>query len=277
MNLQQFLARAGIASRRKAAHLIETGHIQVNGRPVIAMGVVVDPEHDDVRMDGERVRPERPAYVLLHKPRGIITTLKDPEGRRTVGEFVASVPARVVPVGRLEWETEGVLLLTNDGELAAALLHPSRRVERVYHAKLKGTLAREDLEKLRRGVRLEDGVARADRVKVLASTGKHTWVELALHEGRNRQIHRMALAIRHPVLKLARVSFAGLGVGDLRPGEWRYLTRAEIDRLRQAVTKAAAPDPDARSRDRAAGRWSRAGRGGSQARPGSRSDHRARR
>ncbi|MEK6606201.1 MAG: pseudouridine synthase [Myxococcota bacterium] len=277
MRLQRFVTAAGLAARRKASLLVRQGKVAVNGHVVRDPVAEIDAAHDDVRVEGKRAIIQDKATVLLCKPRGVVTTLDDPEGRQTVIDLVRGVGARVVPVGRLDYHTEGVLLLTNDGELANTLLHPSRRVERVYHAKLKGTLAREDLEKLRRGVRLEDGVARADRVKVLASTGKHTWVELALHEGRNRQIHRMALAIRHPVLKLARVSFAGLGVGDLRPGEWRYLTRAEIDRLRLAVTPPGAPDPDARSRDRAAGRWSRAGRGGSQARPGSRSDHRARR
>lgn len=235
MRLQRYLARAGSASRRGAEEIIRNGRVTIGGKRTndpaaeVATGV-------EVRVDGRLVRIEDLLTLLMHKPPGILTTTRDPDGRRTVidllGRFGQSV--RLFPVGRLDYHTQGVLLLTNDGDLMQHLLHPSHRIERVYQAKLQGLVRPEAIARLRRGVRLADGPARADRVRVVGDTGKHTWIEVALHEGRNRQIHRMAEAIGYRVTKLVRTSFAGLEVGDLMPGRWRELSRRELAVLRRA-------------------------------------------
>jgi 23S rRNA pseudouridine2605 synthase len=251
MRLQRYLARTGVASRRKAEDLIRSGRVTVDGRRVTDPATEVA-ARAQVRVAGHRVTLQEATTIVMHKPPGVVTTTNDPEGRRTVMDLIGRYGrgTRLFPVGRLDYHTQGVLLLTNDGDLMQELLHPSRRVERVYHAKLGGRVGPDLVARLRRGVRLEDGMARADRVRILGDTGKHTWVEIALHEGRNRMVHRMAGALGHRVLKLARVRFAGLGVDDLRPGEWRPLSRREI----QGLSRTEAP---ASSRPRRAGARSR--------------------
>jgi 23S rRNA pseudouridine2605 synthase len=232
--LQKVLAQAGIASRRSAEELITAGRVRVNGRIVRELGARADPNRDRVEVDGKRLVAERPVYFLMHKPRGVVTTLDDPEGRKTVKDLLHSVNERVFPVGRLDFQTSGALLLTNDGALAQALLHPTRAVPKTYNAKLEGQLDQARLELLRAGVVLDDGHKTAPaEVKVLRTDPKHTSVEITIAEGKNRQIHRMGDAVGRAVLRLTRISFAGLTVDGLRPGQLRPLSALELADLKQ--------------------------------------------
>jgi 23S rRNA pseudouridine2605 synthase len=230
--LQKILAHAGIASRRAAEKLIAEGHVRVNGRVVTELGTRADVRNDKIEVDGRRIVPERPAYYLVHKPRDFVTTLKDPEGRPHLGQILGKIPERVYPVGRLDYHTSGVLVATNDGDLADALLNAD--VPKVYAAKLKGMLDVPELDKLRNGVKLDDGyVTKPCELFVIREESRNTWIQITLHEGKPRQIHRMADAIGHPVQRLARTGFAGLTVEGLRPGDSRPLTGKEIDRLKK--------------------------------------------
>jgi len=231
--LQKILARAGVASRRAAEELITNGRVRVNGRIVTELGTQADGRRDRVEVDGRRVVFEHSAYYLLHKPRGVVSTLRDPEGRPSLEELLARFPERLFPIGRLDFHTSGALLVTNDGELADALLHPSREVPKVYVAKLRGDVDAEALEALRNGVELDDGhmTAPAD-VIVLREESGSTWVRITIHEGRNRQIVRMGEAVGHPVSRLARISFAGIDTEGLRPGQMRPLDEKEVEKLK---------------------------------------------
>lgn len=231
--LQKVLARAGIASRRAAERLIERGRVAVDGRVVTELGTKVDPRSQKVEVDGRRVEPEPLVYVVLHKPRGVVSTMSDPEGRPTVAELVRA-PSRVVPVGRLDFHTSGVLLLTNDGEFAKALAHPSKGAQKVYVAKLAGVLDDRAVERLARPVVIDGRKTTPAGVRVLRVVDDKTWIELKLSEGRNRQVRRLGEAVGHPVLRLARLEFAGITAEGLRPGAWRYLTRDELTDLRKA-------------------------------------------
>ena len=247
--LQKILAHAGIASRRAAEGLIASGHVRVNGRIVTELGISADPRKDKIEVDGRRIVLEKPAYFVLHKPRGVVSTLSDPEGRPHLGEILQQLGARVYPVGRLDFHTSGVLLVTNDGELTEALLHPRKDVPKIYVAKLRGHVTVEDLDRLRNGVVLDDGhKTKPADVFVLREEDRNTWVQITLFEGKNRQIHRMGEAIGHPVLRLARMSFAGITAEGLRPGQWRELEARELEKLKkQYIT------PMRRAKDRAAG------------------------
>ena len=239
MRLQRFLAQAGIASRRKAEELIEAGRVKVNGRVVRELGTKVDPRRDRVDFDGDRLVAEDHVWLLLNKPDKTVSTVSDPEGRETVLDVVGSQGTRLYPVGRLDYHTEGVLLLTNDGALANALMHPKNQISRVYHLKVKGIIDPDLLDQIRKGVKLDDGVARAKQAMLLGTTGKHTWVEVTLTEGRYRQIHRMMEAVGLEVLTLIRVAYAGLTTNGIPPGKHRSLTQAEINQLRSLVKLAA--------------------------------------
>ncbi|MGH2933554.1 MAG: pseudouridine synthase [Gaiellaceae bacterium] len=226
MRLNAYLARAGVASRRGADELIKAGRVRVNGAPG-QLNTFVE-SRDRVEVDGRPVTLQRLAYVLLHKPAGVVTTARDPQGRQTVVELVPREP-RVVPVGRLDADTTGALLLTNDGPLAHTLAHPRYGVEKVYEAEVEGTPDDDTLERLRDGVELEDGTTAPAGVRRL---GPHR-LELALHEGRNRQVRRMCEAVGHRVRRLHRSAYAGLTLDGLEPGAWRALEPAEIERLHQ--------------------------------------------
>jgi len=229
------LARAGVASRRKSEELIRQGRVAVNGRVVRELGVRVDPAEDVITVDGRRLRLRgQHTYILLHKPPGVITTVHDPWGRPTVLDLV-QVQARVYPVGRLDANSEGLVLLTDDGELAYRLAHPRFEHEKEYHVLVTGRPSARALERLRRGVRLEDGVTAPAQVEVLRRAGRDTWLRMILHEGRKRQIRRMAGAVGHPVKRLIRVRIGPLRLGNLAPGEWRHLTSQEVEVLREAV------------------------------------------
>jgi 23S rRNA pseudouridine2605 synthase len=225
VRLNAYLARTGVASRRRADELIKTGRVRVNGEPG-QLNTFVE-RGDRVEVDGEEVRPQRLAYVLLHKPAGVVTTASDPQGRQTVVDLV-DPDVRIVPVGRLDVETTGALLLTNDGDLAHRLAHPKYEVEKVYEAEVEGEPSDQALRRLAAGVELEEGVTAPAEVRRLGPSV----VLLSIHEGRNRQVRRMLEAVGHPVRRLHRSRYAGLTVEDLAPGEWRELDEREQSALR---------------------------------------------
>jgi pseudouridine synthase len=224
VRLNAYLARAGIASRRKADELIKAGRVRVNGEPG-QLNTFVE-RRDRVEVDGKPVAAQKLAYVLLHKPAGTVTTASDPQGRPTVVDLV-DLPERVVPVGRLDVETTGALLLTNDGPLAHRLAHPRYGVEKVYVADVEGRPGEGELRALAEGVELEDGMTAPATVRCLAPSR----IELTLHEGRNRQVRRMLEAVGHPVRRLHRSTYAGLTLEGLEPGAWRELEPSEVQRV----------------------------------------------
>ncbi len=228
MRLNAFLARAGVASRRRADELIKAGRVSVNGEPG-ELNTVVG-ARDRVEVDGRDVARQRLAYVLLHKPAGVVTTARDPQGRPTVVELVPPEP-RVVPVGRLDADTTGALLLTNDGKLAHRLAHPRYGVEKTYEAEVEGDPDEDALRRLRDGLDLDDGRTAPARARRLGP-GR---VELVLHEGRKHQVKRMLAAVGHPVTRLHRSAYAGLTLEGLEPTRWRELEPSEVERLRRAV------------------------------------------
>lgn len=236
--LQKILSRAGIASRRAAEEMIRQGRVQVNGETVTRLGTTADPYRDRITVDGRLVDVTSTPrlYFLLHKPVGVVSTLKDPQGRPTVRELLKGVRERVFPVGRLDYHSAGLLLLTNDGELAERLLHPRSQVPRTYHVKIAGYPTLEVLRTLRSGVRLTDGTLTAPaRVRILRASERKTWLEMTLQEGRNREVRRMWEAVGYEVEKLIRVRFGPLVLADLPPGGYRPLQPAEIRALKRAV------------------------------------------
>ncbi|TDA68055.1 MAG: rRNA pseudouridine synthase [Clostridia bacterium] len=236
MRLNKFLAGAGVASRRKVEALIAAGQVKVNGEVVREPGRRVDPERDVVLCGGRRVHPASDrVYLLLYKPRGYVTTTRDPQGRPKVTDLVPP-GRRLYPVGRLDADTEGLLLMTDDGELAYLLTHPRYEVEKTYLALVKGGPGLQALQRLRQGVRLEDGITAPARVRIAGREGVDTWLEITIHEGRNRQVRRMSAAVGHPVLALKRTRIAFLDVGTLQPGSYRHLTQEEVTRLKALAT-----------------------------------------
>jgi 23S rRNA pseudouridine2605 synthase len=232
--LQKILAAAGIASRRASEELIAAGRVTVNGE-VASLGQKADAARDVVMVDSERVNvdPEL-VYVMLNKPQGVVTTADDPEGRPTVMDLI-NLPQRLFPVGRLDQDTEGLLLLTNDGELAHALTHPSFEVERVYVALVPGPVRKKVLADLREGVQLEDGLARPKRARILGEERSKALLEVVMTEGRKREVRRMLGNLGMKVERLARVSYGDVDLGDLRQGKWRFLSQKEIGKLHAAV------------------------------------------
>jgi 23S rRNA pseudouridine2605 synthase len=244
--LQKLLSIAGVASRRASEELILQGRVEVNGEVVRTLGSKADPERDAVKVDGRRLRFDvRPRYILLNKPKGVVTTRKDPQKRRTVIDLLAGVREYVYPVGRLDYDSEGLLLLTSDGEMAAQLTHPRHAVERVYEAVVVGAPADDDLERLRRGVFLDGErtapaeVRRAGTIDKGSRGGSRdalTKLVITLREGRNRQVRRMCASIGHPVRTLTRTRLGPIKLGDLRPGHWRDLTPKEVAKLKGATS-----------------------------------------
>jgi 23S rRNA pseudouridine2605 synthase len=240
MRLQKVLAQAGVASRRAAERLIAEGRITVNGQTVREMGTKADPAVDDIRVDGRRVKGAQTLrYILLNKPAGVVTTRSDPQRRRTVLELLGEVREYVYPVGRLDYDTEGLLLLTNDGELAAGLTHPKHGVERTYEARVAGMPDDDALERLRRGVPL-DGRRTLPADVVLVNKGRREAegvMRITIREGRNRQVRRMCEAVGHPVRALRRTRIGPIADRGLKPGQWRNLTEPEIAALRRAIAR----------------------------------------
>ncbi|GAB7386218.1 23S rRNA pseudouridine(2605) synthase RluB [Bacillaceae bacterium] len=234
--LQKVLAHAGVASRRKCEALILQGRVKVNGKTIRELGVKVNPETDVIEVDGREIRSERKVYLLLYKPAGVITSVKDPRGRRVVTDLV-KVKERVYPVGRLDYDTEGLLLLTNDGELAHRLAHPRHQIDKVYHAVVRGVPSPEKIRQLAEGIELEDGRTAPGKARLLDvfSNDRRSLLEIVIHEGRNRQVRRMCEAIGHPVIQLRRVAVGFLTLEGLRPGQYRHLTPAEVDRLKKLL------------------------------------------
>ncbi|HVS20564.1 MAG TPA: pseudouridine synthase [Pyrinomonadaceae bacterium] len=231
--LQKLIAAAGIASRRHAEELIAGGNVTVNGRVVTELGSKADPEHDHIKVRGRLInsllKPREKVYVLLNKPKGCLTSMADPEGRPLVTELIPSSLGRVHPVGRLDFNTEGLLLLTDDGEFTNYVTSARNRIEKVYEAKVKGIPPDTAINRLRRGIRLDDGERAAPvEIKKMNETRTNTWFEVTLHEGRNQQIRRMFDAIGHSVIKLGRVRIGSLHDAKLKPGQWRLLTQPEV-------------------------------------------------
>lgn len=235
VRLQKFLAECGLDSRRGCEQMIRDGRVAVNGAPA-QLGQQIEPGADDVAVDGCPVQSdEAKVYVVLNKPSNAITTLSDTHGRRTVLDCLQGLDARVFPVGRLDRDVEGVLLFTNDGELAFRLMHPKFQVEKVYQAWVKGYVAPEAIQRLEQGVELEDGVTAPAKVVVLNPGRDVTLLRLTLHEGKKREVKRMCAAVGHPIETLQRITFANIHAKGLRPGEWRHLTPFEINQLKRRV------------------------------------------
>lgn len=238
MRLHKFLAHAGVASRRRAEELIKSGHVRVNGKSVRELGTSVA-EGDRVEFDGRLVSvPSEKRYLVLHKPPKVMTTMSDPEGRRSVSSLIPKSEGRVVPVGRLDYDTSGVLLMTNDGELAHVLTHPRFGVEKTYRALVRGRLGPDDVRHLLEGMRLEDGNAGPAKVRVVRTSAAGSELDITIHEGRNRQVRRMFEATEHPVLSLVRLRFGPIALGELKIGNWREATEREVAALRVILKKA---------------------------------------
>src|SRR5438132_11404083 len=238
--LQKILAHAGVASRRKAEALIESGHVTVNGKVVRELGSKADLDQDLIQVDGRTIRETQDkVYYVLYKPAGCVTTLSDPEGRPTIRTYLEHIPERVYPVGRLDYDVEGALIVSNDGELAFSMMHPRFGVRRTYLAKVHGVPQQEQVEKLLKGVRLEDGRARALEAELHSRTPKNTWVRVVVAEGRQHLVKRLMEAVGAPVQKLFRADYGGVGVAGMRPGEVRELSKVEIALLRSQAGKKA--------------------------------------
>ncbi len=230
--LQKVLAHAGMASRRAAERLIVEGRVTVNGKIVSELGTKVDRDRDAIKVDGKRVGapPRGRTYLALHKPRGVVTTMNDPEGRPTVKDFLRRIRARVYPVGRLDYDSEGLLILTDDGTLARDLMHPSRCVEKTYLVKVKGQPDAEVLVRLSRGIPLDGKRTGPARIRMVRR-GANSWVEITIGEGRNRQVRRMLQAVGHPVQRLRRMAYGGVQLGGLPVGQLRPLSASEVANL----------------------------------------------
>jgi 23S rRNA pseudouridine2605 synthase len=235
--LQKVLAAAGIGSRRQCEELIRTGRIEVDRAVVTQLGTTVDPEHQEVRVDGVVLSRSRRAYYAVHKPRGVVTTNRDPAGRPRVIDLVPSTPERLFPVGRLDLYSDGLILLTNDGELANQLTHPRYGVDKTYRVMVAGQPTPEVLLKLQRGIHLAEGLARVHRVQVKKRQRQSTLLEMTLREGHNREIRRVLARVGHKVLHLTRIAVGPVRLGNLAPGAHRKLTHGEVEALRQAVRR----------------------------------------
>ena len=227
--LQKVLAKAGVASRRKAEELIRQGKVRVDGQVITEMGVKVDPESQVIECNGTPLNSqEEKVYILLNKPAGYLSTVDDPQGRPIVTDLLDKINARVYPVGRLDLDTEGALILTNDGELAQKILHPSHEVNKTYVARVKGRPGKKKLNALSKGIELEGRKTWPAYIEVLENKSQYTTIQIIIHEGRKRQVRKMFETIGHPVLKLKRVTYGQLELGELAPGKYRFLYPGDI-------------------------------------------------
>jgi 23S rRNA pseudouridine2605 synthase len=229
--LQKIIAEMGVASRRKAEELIIEGRVTVNGQPAV-IGMKADLLRDHIKVDGKLlVTPEKKVYYIFNKPRGVVTSIGDPQGRPTVNDFLRRIRQRVFPVGRLDYDSEGMLFLTNDGDFAHAVLHPSKKISKTYLVKVKGVLEEEDIEKLRNGIKIDGRMTAPAKVKRLRKTENNSWIEMTIYEGKKRQIRRMLERVGHPVIRLMRVRIDGIEMGELSPGAYRRMTAEEMKRI----------------------------------------------
>lgn len=233
--LARFLARTGTASRRHAEEMIRQGRVTLNGKAVVEPATRVNPKKDAVRVDGKRVKPCPPVYLLFHKPRGLLCTMDDPRGRPCVGDLLGGVKGRPYPVGRLDFDAEGLLLCTNDGDLAHRMIHPRYRVKKVYHVKIKGVPDKRVIDRLRTGIVLDGRRTAPAGVSLLKQGDRNCWLRMTLYEGRNRQVKRMLEKFRYQVLKLRRVALGPLALEGLPPGAFRKLRPEEVERLHASV------------------------------------------
>jgi pseudouridine synthase len=234
IRLQKYLADAGIASRRKAEELILAGKVTVNGKVVTELGTKIDDKKDTVFFQGKKVECKQElVYIMLHKPEGYVTTVQDQFHRATVMDLVSGIQERIFPVGRLDYDTSGLLLLTNDGDVTYRMTHPKHHIEKVYEAKLFGTPDPTDLAKFRRGVIIDGKRTQPAKIEILEKGEKYSVVRIAIVEGRNRQVRKMCEAIRHPVAQLKRIATGELELGDLPKGKYRHLTKSEINYLKK--------------------------------------------
>ena len=239
VRLQKVIAASGVASRRAAETMIREGRVTVNGKVVRVLGTCIDPSKDHVKIDGRRVQPTEPeVFVLLHKPPGYVTTMSDPHGRPTIADLVEKVKVRVFPVGRLDYDTEGLLLLTNHGKVAQACVHPRYHVPKTYLVKVSGVCTDEEIRNLQDGVPLDDGMTAPAVVRKSGKAKANSWLELTIHEGRKHQIKRMLEALGHRVMRIKRIRFGPLVLGDLPLGVCRFATDVEANALRAIVQRA---------------------------------------
>lgn len=236
MRLNKFLAQAGVASRREADRMITEGRVTVNNTVVEELGIQIDPRMDAVRVDGRKIKKERQEfYLCLNKPTGYLVTLKDPFNRPTVLELLPKLKKRVFPVGRLDMDSEGLLLLTNNGELANRLMHPRYRIKKVYEVRTKGIPSHKSLQRLERGIHLDGKKTAPAVVTHLGSDPKNARIRIELTEGRKREVRRMFEAIGYSLFSLKRINYAGIAIGTLKKGQWRYLTPSEVTHLKKLV------------------------------------------
>ena len=230
--LQKYMAKCGVASRRKSEEIISQGRVSVNGKTVNEI-VMIDEEIDNVKVDGQIIAlEEKKVYIILNKPVGVITSVKDQFDRKTVTEIV-NIKERVYPVGRLDYDTSGLLLLTNDGDIAYKMTHPSQEIEKVYSARIKGIPTMDEIERFKSGLKIEDYITATSEIKILSQYGNSSLVQITIHEGRNRQVRKMCDAINHPVLELKRIMMGEIELGNLKVGEWRELTEEEVGYLKR--------------------------------------------
>ena len=231
MRLAKYLAQAGIASRRQAEDLIRAGRIKLNSQVATDLASQVDPQNDRVEFDGVVVSPEQPVYILLNKPPGFLSTVADSRGRPTVVQLVPNIKQRVFPVGRLDQDTAGLLLLSNDGAFTNLMIHPRYKIDKKYEAVIRGEISSAEIGMLRDGICLDDGRTAPAKVRLIRSGTKESVIELVIHEGRKRQVKRMLAAVGHPVIKLTRTGLAFLDLAGVKVGQYRYLRQEEVDKL----------------------------------------------
>lgn len=233
--LQKILAAAGVASRRKCEELIQEGKVTVNGETVTTLGAKADPAQDIITVNGRSIKSENKVYLMMNKPKGVITSATDPKGRKVVTDYVAGIKERVYPVGRLDYDTEGLLLLTNDGEFANLLTHPKHHVPKTYLATVKGVPHGDKLDLLKQGIMLEDGMTAPAELEYqdIDMENNESTIRITIYEGRNRQVRRMFDAISHPVQRLKRIKFGDLSLMNLKRGRTRMLTAQEVNELKQ--------------------------------------------
>ncbi len=242
VRLQKVIAASGVASRRAAETMIREGHVTVNGKVVRVLGTCIDPSKDHVKIDGRHVQPSEPeVFVLLHKPPGYVTTMDDPYGRPTIADLMAKVKVRVFPVGRLDYDTEGLLLLTNNGNVAQACVHPRYHVPKTYLVKVSGVCTEEEIQNLEDGIALDDGMTAPAVIRKSGKAKANSWLEITIHEGRKHQIKRMLEALGHRVMRIIRIRFGPLDLGDLPVGVSRFATDLEANALRAIAQRTARP------------------------------------